>query len=133
MRDDLFTVAHELFMTDTARYADIEFVSSSFANLSHLLAKEGEIPWIEIHPEDAHRQGITGGTMVEVANTRGVCRLRAVVTENVLPGVVVAPKGRWLSRSLDGHNVTWTTSDALAELAGQSTFHSNLVEIRPVE
>ncbi|HEX8035322.1 MAG TPA: hypothetical protein VF510_15815 [Ktedonobacterales bacterium] len=56
-----------------------------------------------------------------------------MVTENVLPGVVVAPKGRWLSRSLDGHNVNWTTSDALADLAGQSTFHSNLVEIRPVE
>lgn len=73
MRDDLFTVAHELFMTDTARYADIVFVSSSFANLSHLLAKEVEIPWIEIHPEDAHRQGITGGAMVEVANTRVGC------------------------------------------------------------
>jgi anaerobic selenocysteine-containing dehydrogenase len=109
------------------------FVSSSFANLSHLLAKEGEIPWIEIHPEDARRRGITDGAMVEVANARGACRLRAVVTVNVLPGVVVAPKGRWLSRSLDGHNVNWTTSDALADLAGQSAFHSNLVEVRPVE
>ncbi|HEV8193215.1 MAG TPA: molybdopterin oxidoreductase family protein [Ktedonobacterales bacterium] len=109
------------------------FVSSSFANMPHLLAKEGEIPWIEIHPEDARRRSITDGALVEVANARGACRLRAVVTENVLPGVVVAPKGRWLSRSLDGHNVNWTTSDALAELAGQSTFHSNLVEIRPAE
>jgi hypothetical protein len=46
---------------------------------------------------------------------------------------VIAPKGRWLSHSLDGHNVNSTTSDALADLAGQSTFHSNLVEVRPVE
>jgi anaerobic selenocysteine-containing dehydrogenase len=113
--------------------ASHHFVSSSFANLSHLLAKEGEIPWIEIHPKDARRRGITDGAMVEVANARGVCRLQAVVTENVLPGVVVAPKGRWLSRGLDGHNVNWTTSDALADLAGQSTFHSNLVEVRLVE
>ena len=30
-----------------------------------------------------------------------------------------------------GRNVNWTTSDALADLAGQSTFHSNLVEVRP--
>jgi anaerobic selenocysteine-containing dehydrogenase len=109
------------------------FVSSSFANLSHLVAKEGEIPWIEIHPEDARRRGISDGAMVVVANARGECHLRAVVTENVLRGVVIAPKGRWLSRSADGHNVNWTTPDALADLAGQSTFHSNLVEIRPLE
>jgi anaerobic selenocysteine-containing dehydrogenase len=109
------------------------FVSSSFANLSTMLSKEGEIPWIEIHPEDARRRGISDGTMVEIMNARGACQLRAVVTENVLPGVVIAPKGRWLSRSLDGHNVNSTTSDALADFAGQSTFHSNLVEVRPVE
>lgn len=109
------------------------FVSSSLANVPSLLAKEGAIPWIEIHPDDASRRGIAHDALVVVANTRGECRLRAVVTAHVPPGVVVAPKGRWQSRSIDGHNVNWTTSDALADLAGQSTFHSNLVEIRPVE
>ena len=69
--------------------------------------------------------------MVIVSNERGECRLRAVVTDNVLPGVVVSPKARWQSLSLDGHNVNWTTSDALADIGGQSTFHSNLVEVRP--
>jgi anaerobic selenocysteine-containing dehydrogenase len=109
------------------------FTSSSLANLPSLLAKEGAIPWIEIHPEDARRRGIVQDAMVVVSNARGECRLRAVVSEQVAPGVVVAPKGRWQSRSVDGHNVNWTTSDALADLAGQSTFHSNLVEVRPAE
>jgi anaerobic selenocysteine-containing dehydrogenase len=109
------------------------FTSSSLANVPSLLAKEGAIPWIEIHPEDARRRGIVQDAMVEVANARGECRLRAVISENVSPGVVVAPKGRWQSRSVDGHNVNWTTSDALADLSGQSTFHSNLVEVRPVK
>jgi anaerobic selenocysteine-containing dehydrogenase len=109
------------------------FVSSSLANVPSLLAKEGAIPWIEIHPDDAARRGITHGAMVVVANARGECRLRAVVTENVPLGVVGAPKGRWQSLSEGGHNVNWTTSDALADLAGQSTFHSNLVEVRPAE
>ncbi|HEX5547586.1 MAG TPA: molybdopterin oxidoreductase family protein [Ktedonobacterales bacterium] len=109
------------------------FTSSSLANLPSLLAKEGAIPWIEIHPEDARRRGIVHDAMVVVANSRGECRLRAVISEQVAPGVVVAPKGRWQSRSVDGHNVNWTTSDALADLSGQSTFHSNLVEVRPVE
>jgi anaerobic selenocysteine-containing dehydrogenase len=109
------------------------FTSSSLANLPGLLAKEGAIPWIEIHPEDARRRGIVHDAMVVVANARGECRLRAVISEQVAPGVVAAPKGRWQSRSVDGHNVNWTTSDALADLAGQSTFHSNLVEVRPAE
>jgi hypothetical protein len=50
---------------------------------------------------------------------------------DVSAGVAVSPKGRWQSASPDGHNVNWTTSDALADIGGQSTFHSNLVEIRP--
>jgi anaerobic selenocysteine-containing dehydrogenase len=106
------------------------FVSSSFANVPSLLTKEGTVPWIEMHPDDASRRGITNGAMVVVSNARGACHLRAVVTEQVPPGVVAAPKGRWQSLSIDGHNVNWTTSDALADLAGQSTFHSNLVEVR---
>ena len=93
------------------------FVSSSLANVPSLVAKEGAIPWIEIHPADANRRGIEHGALVEVANARGSCQLRAVVTENVPPGVVVAPKGRWQSLSEGGHNVNWTTSDALADLA----------------
>jgi hypothetical protein len=42
---------------------------------------------------------------------------------------VVSPKGRWLSRSPGGHGVNWTTSDTLGDMGGQSTFHSNLVDV----
>jgi anaerobic selenocysteine-containing dehydrogenase len=107
------------------------FVTSSFANVPGLVAKERQVPWIEINPADAKSRGIVDGAMVIVSNGRGECRLRAVVTDNVLAGVAVSPKGRWQSSSPDGHNVNWTTSDALADIGGQSTFHSNLVEIRP--
>jgi anaerobic selenocysteine-containing dehydrogenase len=44
--------------------------------------------------------------------------------------VVVAPKGQWAQFSPEWRNINWTTSDALGDLAGQSTFHSNLVQIR---
>jgi anaerobic selenocysteine-containing dehydrogenase len=57
--------------------------------------------------------------------------LRAVVTDDVPPGVVVSPKGRWASLSADRRSVNWLTPDAIADLAGQSTFHSNLVHVRP--
>jgi anaerobic selenocysteine-containing dehydrogenase len=110
--------------------ASHHFVTTSMANQPSLVAKEGT-PFIEINPEDAAARGIVHGEDVVVSNRRGSCTLRAVVTEDVIPGVVVAPKGRWASLSPDGRNVNWLTPDAIADLAGQSTFHSNLVHLRP--
>jgi len=101
------------------------------ANQPGLEMKEGE-PHVELSPEDAATRGIADGDEVIIQNGRGSCTLRATVTDDVPSGVAVAHKGRWASRSPDGRNVNYTTSDALADLAGQSTFHSNLVEIRPV-
>ncbi len=106
------------------------FVSSSLANINKLQSKEGS-PSIEINPEDARARGIEDGSDVIVSNARGWCRLRAIVTDDAPPGVAIAPKGQWARNSPDGRNVNWTTSDAVADLAGQSTYHSNLVEIQP--
>jgi anaerobic selenocysteine-containing dehydrogenase len=106
------------------------FVTTSMANQPGLVDKEGT-PFIELNPADAAARGIAHGEDVIVANGRGWCRLRAVITEDVPPGVAVSPKGRWPTLSPDGRNVNWVTSDAIADLAGQSTFHSNLVHVRP--
>ncbi len=108
------------------------FVTTSMANQPTLVAKEGT-PFVEINPQDAASRGIQPGSDVVVESPRGWCKLRAVVTDDVPVGVAVAPKGRWAKLSPDGRNVNWTTPDALADLAGQSTFHSNLVDVRPAE
>lgn len=105
------------------------FVSSSLANQPGLVQHEGP-PFLEIHPTDAARRGIHTGDAVVVENSRGAVILQARVTEAVRPGVVVSPKGRWVNKS-GGRNVNWTTSDALGDLAGQSTFHTNRVWVRP--
>lgn len=112
--------------------ASHHFVSTTMANQPRLVAKEGA-PFIEINPADADPRGVVDGEDVIVSNGRGWCRLRAVVTEDVLPGVAVSPKGRWRSLSPDGRNVNWLTSDAIADLAGQSTYHSNLVHVQPAD
>lgn len=104
------------------------FVTSSFANQPDLLAREGD-PFVEIHPDDAAARGIGDGAWVVVENGRGWCELRAKVTDAVRPGVLASPKGRW-SRLGNGRNVNWTTSDVLADLGGQSTFHTNRVWVR---
>lgn len=110
--------------------ASHHFVSSTMANQPSLIAKEGT-PHIELHPADAALRGVIEGEDVIVSNQRGWCTLRAVVTDAVLPGVAIAPKGRWQSLSSDRRNVNWITPDAVADLAGQSTYHSNLVHVRP--
>lgn len=106
------------------------FVTSTFANHPELARREGE-PIIEIHPRDAEARGIANGDRVRVENARGWCSLRAVVTEGVRRGVAASPKGFW-SKHTGGRNVNWTTSDALADMAGQSTFHTNRVWVRRV-
>jgi anaerobic selenocysteine-containing dehydrogenase len=110
--------------------ASHHFVSSSLANQEGLLANAGE-SLIEINPQDARRLRIADGDRVIVENVRGACFLRAAVRDTVRPGLVASPKGRWAKRS-GGSNVNWTTSDELADMAGQSTFHSNRVRLRRV-
>ncbi len=116
--------------------ASHHFVSSSFAGQASLLEKE-KTPFVEIHPTDAAERNIADGDIVIVENSRGWCKLRAVVTDGVRPGVLVSPKGRWAKldpfrNGNEGRHVNWTTSDALGDMAGQSTFHSNRVWIRKV-
>jgi anaerobic selenocysteine-containing dehydrogenase len=72
---------------------------------------------------------VQDGDKVILENGRGWFESRAIVTENIRPGVLVSPKGRW-SKLSNGRNVNWTTSDALGDMAGQSTFHSNRVWLR---
>jgi anaerobic selenocysteine-containing dehydrogenase len=104
------------------------FVSSSLASQGGLLEGEGP-PFVEVHPDDARARGISHGDTVVLVNGRGQCRLTAVVTDGVRPGVVVSPKGRWGKLS-GGSNVNWLTTDALADLAGQSSYHSSRVWLR---
>ncbi|MCB8920796.1 MAG: molybdopterin oxidoreductase family protein [Ardenticatenaceae bacterium] len=105
------------------------FVTSTFANRADMLAREGE-PFVEIHPDDAAARGIASGDSVVVENGRGCCELTAKVTDAVRPGVVASPKGRWGGGNGNGRTINHLTSDTLGDMAGQSTFHSNLVWIR---
>jgi anaerobic selenocysteine-containing dehydrogenase len=111
--------------------ASHHFVSSSFASQEGLLKNAGQ-PSVEIHPEDADARGIKNGDRVRLSNERGECVLRAVVTDAVRPGVVVSPKGRW-SKLSGTNNVNHLTTDALADFAGQASYHSSRVRVERAE
>jgi anaerobic selenocysteine-containing dehydrogenase len=105
------------------------FLGSSFANLDSFRRMARE-PTIELHAEDAHARGIVDGDWVEAFNDRGSCQLRARVGQAVPPGVVVSEVVHWQKLSQSGRNVNWTTPDYLTDLGGNSSYHTNLVEIR---
>jgi len=114
-----------LFLITAAAH---HFTTSTFANQPELLQREGA-PFVEIHPDDAAARGIAHDDVLVVENERGWCELTAKVTDGVRSGVLASPKGYW-SKLGNGRNVNWTTSDALGDMAGQSTFHSNRVWVR---
>lgn len=124
---------HERFPADMALNlvtpAAHHFVSSSLANQDGLRQREGQ-PFVEIHPQDAAARRIAQGDLVILENGRGWCQLQARVTDAVRPGVLVSPKGVWQKHN-GGRNVNFTTSDTLGDLAGQSTFHTNRIWLRP--
>ncbi len=101
------------------------FVNSSMANQAALVRREREAS-VMLHPEDAAARSLEAGGRVKVFNTRGHCYRIVTVSEDTLPGVAVATNGFWQGE--DGmQSINRTTSDRLADVAGQSTFHSNRV------
>lgn len=102
------------------------FLNSTFSNLPTLQHGEKE-PRIWIHAVDARQRGVADGDWLRVWNSRGAVRLRAVVSENVKPGVAWSPS-LWWHRDSPGGNVNVLTSDRLADMGGGSTFHTNFVD-----
>ncbi len=105
------------------------FLNSSFVNVTSLRAVEGE-PWLDIHPRDAERRGVSDGGYVRVFNDRGSLELRARVSDRARPGVVVALSVWWKKLTRDGKNANELTgSDTLTDLGRAPLFYDCLVEV----
>ncbi len=87
-----------------------------------------------IHPKDAQRRGIVSGDLLRVFNARGACRARALVSEDIHPGVVALPTGAWYGdpgENIDPHgNPNVLTRDVGTSRLGQgSSAHTALVQV----
>ncbi|MEV7399662.1 bifunctional nitrate reductase/sulfite reductase flavoprotein subunit alpha [Streptomyces sp. NPDC091267] len=96
----------------------------------HTLTKTGKVarlnkldpaPFVELHPEDAGRLGITDGDSVELASRRGRAVLPAVVTDRVRPGCCFAPF-HWNDLFGEYLSVNAVTSDAVDPISFQPEF-----------
>ncbi|MEU1074277.1 MULTISPECIES: bifunctional nitrate reductase/sulfite reductase flavoprotein subunit alpha [unclassified Streptomyces] len=96
----------------------------------HTLTKTGKVaklnklnpaPFVEVHPEDAERLGITEGDGVEIASRRGRAVLPAVVTDRVRPGCCFAPF-HWSDLYGTDLSINAVTSDAVDPISLQPEF-----------
>ena len=103
------------------------FVNSSLANLPSLTRRQKSTD-IVMHPEDAAQRNLLDGERVRVHNARGECFRELHISDRIRPGVAIAVNGFWSSAECPD-TINWTTSDRLADMAGQSTFQSNRVRV----
>ena len=107
------------------------FVNSSHANQPRLLEAAGE-PRLRIHPDDARKRGIEDGDRVRVLNARGSVALRAELTDEMLPNIVILLHGWWASR-IGGSSANALTSDELTDLGRGGSIHDVWVEVEKTD
>ena len=65
-------------------------------------------------------------------NDRGSFEARAEMSEDVMPGLVMANVGYWPSLNRSGTSVNVTSADKHCELGQAGTYNDNLVEVARV-
>lgn len=104
-----------------------------------LQSKRGGREPVFMHPGDAAARGIGDGALVELYNQRGRCLASAVLTENVMPGVVQLPTGAWYDSSnpgiagaleVHGNPNVLTSNRPTSSLSQGPAHHSALVHVR---
>lgn len=63
--------------------------------------------WLWINPVDAEPRGIENGDTVRVFNSHGEIRIKAKVTDRIIPGVVSMPAGSWHNADMEGDRIDY--------------------------
>ena len=106
-------------------------IHSTFANLPKFKQIEPE-PMVEIHPTDAARRGILSDQLVRVFNQRGSVRLKARLSSDLKPGVMVISEGSWVKDFSKGDPYS-LTHELVSATSENYAFFDTLVEIEAVK
>lgn len=108
------------------------YLNSTFGVVERLRQRAGQ-PMVKLHPRDAAARAITTGDEVRVANQRGAVVLIAEVSEDIMPGTVLAPGVWWAKHSPDGRNINQITAQDEADMGAGAVFYDALVTITKVD
>ena len=76
---------------------------SQGSNIAEIQKQEAHC--LSMHPEDAAKRGIHSGEIVFLFNQQGKARLPVRLTEDIVPGVVCLPEGRWVDLDNTGSDI----------------------------
>ena len=108
------------------------FLNTQYGNEERQRVRQGEQK-ILIHPTDARQRNIGNGTVVRVFNDRGGFEGLAELSEDLMPGLVMANVGYWPSLNRSGTSVNSISSDKHCTFGQAGTYSDNLVEVAVAE
>jgi anaerobic dimethyl sulfoxide reductase subunit A len=103
------------------------------------------IPWmrekaahaLEICPQDADLRGIQNGQLVEIYNPQGRICVQALISEDILPGVVCLPEGIWAEFDEQGTEIAGSanmlTTSQGSQPSGANVMHGMAVQVNPAK
>lgn len=106
-------------------------IHSTFANLPKFKQLEPE-PMVEIHPADAAHRAIANDQRVRVYNERGSVCLKARLSADLKPGVVVIAEGSWVKDFPAGDPYS-LTHELVSPTSENYAFFDTLVEIEAAD
>ena len=112
-------------------------VHSTFWNSEILRGSVSHNLWI--NPVDAEARGIEEDDLVRVYTERGEIRIRAKVTDRVIPGVVTMPQGAWHDADMEGDRIdhggciNTLTRQLPTPIYKAAPMHTNIGQVEKVE
>ncbi|MEF9601206.1 nitrate reductase, partial [Paracoccus sp. PXZ] len=117
------------FRLNTGRVRD-HWHTMTRTGLSPRLSRHLAEPFLELHPGDAARLGLTPASLAEVASPHGRAVLRVLVTDRVAPGHPFAPM-HWTGETAPSGRVDALVPGTVDPVSGQPALKSAAVAIRP--
>jgi anaerobic selenocysteine-containing dehydrogenase len=104
------------------------FLNTQYGNEDRQRGRQGEQK-VLMHPTDAQERKIGNGTVVRVFNDRGAFEGLAELSEDLMPGLVMANVGYWPSLNRSGTSVNSISSDKHCTFGQAGSYSDNLVEV----
>lgn len=102
------------------------FLNSCYANMDGQQKAQGE-QFVMMNASDANARQVKEGDTVKVFNGRGAFEGKAIITEDVNAGIVVASLGYW--RQLNKGTVNSISLAEFGDMGHSASFSDNLVEV----
>ena len=100
------------------------------SGVSPTLSQHIAEPFVEIHPDDALRQGVAPAGLARLSNAQGAVVLRALVTDRQQKGVLFAPI-HWTDQNASSARVDALIPAHVDPLSGQPELKNAAVQIEP--